>query len=323
MCAFKIVVTDDLFGSYAEEQEELSSIAGGLSVYKCATGREVAEVVADADAVLVNQLEISKELIELMPRCRVISRYGVGVDNVDVAAATAAGMYVASVPDYGTEEVADHAFALLLACIRGVSYKDHAVRQGQWNLIGSYPVHRTSGRVLGVVGFGRIGRAFARRAGGWGFSRLLVHDPYVDPRDIEASGAEPVDLDTLLTAANYVSLHVPLTEETHHLINAQRLAGMARAAIVINTSRGPVIDEAALEEALRDDRLAAAGLDVYEQEPLPQDSGLRSLPNVVLTDHAAYYSVEALSELKRKAAVNVRRVLQGEPPTYAVNRLHS
>lgn len=319
MGEFNIVVTDDLFGSYVEEEAELTPVGGRLSIHHLKGEADAIPVIAEADAVLVNQLELTAASIQRMPRCRVISRYGVGLDNVDIEAATAAGIYVTSVPDYGTEEVADHAFALLLSCIRGISYKDRQVREGGWNLIRNYPVHRSVGRSLGVIGFGRIGRAFARRAQSWGFDRILVHDPHLQKEEIETAGMQPTDLETLLSTSDYISLHVPLNDETKHLLNESRLRKMKPSAIVINTSRGAVIDEEALVGALLGNRLAAAGLDVYEQEPLPLESGLRSFNNVVLTDHAAYYSVEALSELKRKAAANVRLVLQGLQPAYAVN----
>jgi D-3-phosphoglycerate dehydrogenase len=317
---FRVVVTDDRFGSYREENSVLAEIGCEVEVLDLSDQADGGERLADADGILVNLYPLAAPVIRRLGRCRVISRYGVGYDNVDVEAATAAGIWVARVPDYCTEDVSDHALALLLACIRRIPFVDRRVREGGWNLCSEQPARRIAGKTLGIVGFGRSGHALLRKVSGLGLARVLVCDPYKYPRDILAEGAEPADLATLLAEADFLSLHVPLTPETRHLLDAAALSRLRPRAIVVNTSRGAVVDEQALAGALTSGRLAYAGLDVFEHEPLGESSTLAGLANVVLSDHTAYYSEESLVELKTKAARNVAAVLQGREPPYPVNR---
>jgi D-3-phosphoglycerate dehydrogenase len=321
MSRFRVVVTDDRFGSYAEEDAVLREIDSEVEVLELGDEGQTIAGLREADAILCNLHPLTAAVIRALSRCRVISRYGVGYDNVDVEAATAAGIWVARVPDYCTEDVSDHALALLLACVRRIPFVDRRVREGGWNLRSDQPARRIAGKTLGIVGYGRSGRALHRKVSGLGLARVLVCDPYLYPRDILASGAVPADLGTLLAEADFVSLHVPLTEETRGLIGGEALARMKSSALLVNTSRGPVVREAALVEALRAGRLAYAGLDVFEREPLPADSPLLALSQVVLSDHAGYYSEESLVELKTKVAQNVVAVLKGGRPIYPVNRL--
>jgi D-3-phosphoglycerate dehydrogenase len=195
------------------------------------------------------------------------------------------------------------------------------VRSGGWNVSPALLPHRLVGRTLGLLGYGGIARSLHRKVGGFGFGRVLVCDPFVQPKLIEAQGAVPVDLAGLLAQSDYLSVHVPLSPQTRHLIGAEQLAGLKSGAILINTSRGSLVDEAALIDALRTGRLAGAGLDVFEEEPLPVGSPLRTLDNVILTDHTGWYSEESVAELKTKAAKNVAAVLAGGPPIYPVNTL--
>jgi D-3-phosphoglycerate dehydrogenase len=260
-------------------------------------------------------------IIGRLGKCRVLSRYGVGYDNVDVPAATAKGIWVARVPDYCWEDVSDQALALLLGCVRGVAFKDRQVRAGRWNLHKEVQTHRVAGRTLGLIGFGAIARVLQRKVSGLGLARVLVSDPYVDPDVVRKAGAEPVELERLLHESDYVSIHVPLGPETRGLIGERQLALLKPEAILVNTSRGPVVDEQALARALESRKLAAAGLDVFEREPLPESSPLRRLDNVILSDHAGWYSEESVVELKRKAAENVAAVLSGGRPKYPVNTI--
>jgi D-3-phosphoglycerate dehydrogenase len=320
MGRFRVVVTDDRFGSYREENAVLSELDCQVEVLDLARRQDGDALLADADGILVNLHPLPAPVIRRLARCRVISRYGVGWDNVDVEAATAAGIWVARVPDYCTEDVSDHALALLLACVRRIPFVDRRVREGGWNLRSEQPARRIAGKTLGIVGYGRSGRALHRKVSGLGLARVLVCDPYKYPRDLLAEGAEPADLPTILAEADFLSLHVPLNPETRHLLGPAALARLRPQAILINTSRGPVVDEKALAEALAVGRLAYAGLDVFEQEPIGRASPLAALGNVVLSDHTGYYSEESLVELKTKAARNVAAVLQGGEPPYPVNR---
>jgi len=319
MAAFRVVVTDDRHGQYREENDVLQSLGVEVEVHNLADAAHAAGVLRYADAVLLNLFPMTAEVIGSLSRCRIISRYGTGYDNVDVEAATRAGIWVARVPDYATEDASDHAIALLLSCVRQIAAKDRHVRSGEWNVQLPSRVSRIDGKVLGIAGYGHVGRAVHRKLSGFPFSRILIYDPHKDPAMIRSRGAEPVSFDQFLAESDYISLHVPLNHETRHMIGRSELAKMKDGAILVNTARGAVIDEPELVDALSSGKLSAAGLDVFEQEPMVATSQLRMLDNVVLTDHTGYYSEESIGELKTKAAQNVLRVLTGNPPVSPVN----
>jgi D-3-phosphoglycerate dehydrogenase len=321
MSRFTVVIADNRYSSYDEETAVFTEIDAEVRIFRSQSTEEARTAFADADAILVNLFPMTAEIIDALPRCRVISRYGVGYDNVAVEAATRRGIWVTFVPDYCFEEVADHALALLLCCIRKVGYKDRMIRQGKWNVHRIQPAYRMEGRTLGILGYGNAAHTLLRKVSGLGFGRVLMCDPYVRASTIKAAGAVPVDLATLLMESEYISVHVPLTAETRHMIGRAELALVKPGAILVNTARGPVVDEAALADALREGRLAGAGLDVFEAEPLPAESPLRQLDNVVFTDHAGWYSEESLVELKTKAARNAAAVLEGKAPPYPVNHV--
>jgi D-3-phosphoglycerate dehydrogenase len=243
-------------------------------------------------------------------------RYGVGVDNIDRGAATARRIFVANVPDYGVEEVSDHALALLLAVARRIVWRDRAVRSGAWNIARDEPMHRLAGGTLGLVGYGRIGQSFHRKARALGFARTLVFDPFLDSAP---DGAELSDLSELCIQSDAISLHAPLTGETWHLIGRTQLALMKRTAILVNTSRGGLVDATALGEALAENRIFGAGLDVFEEEPPAKDNPLFELPNVVVSDHTGWYSEESVKDLRRKASEEIARVFAGEIPRNWIN----
>ncbi len=318
---YLIVVTDDRYGNYDEEREVLKRIGAELKITNCSSESEVIDVVRDADGVLVNLAPITKRVIDAMNKCRVISRYGVGYDNVDVEAATDRGIWVARVPDYSFEDVSDHALALLLGAVRKIVYKDRKIREGKWNIREEQPIFRVRGRVLGLIGYGAIARTLHRKVSGLGLSEVLVYDPFVDESIIKQAGAKKVPFEDVLKRSDYISIHVPLNSDTKHMFSKNEFSLMKSNAIVVNTSRGPVIDEKALINALRSGVISYACLDVFETEPLPEGHPLKSLDNVILTDHTGYYSEESLVELKTKAARNIVEVLKGKKPVYPVNQI--
>lgn len=270
-----------------------------------------------ADALLVREAPVTAALLDALPHCRVVVRYGIGVDNIDLDAASRRRIYVANVPDYGTDEVSTHALALYLAVARRIVSRDRDVRAGAWNVGAREPVRRVRGSVLGLIGFGRIGRAVHRKARALGFARTLVADPYLaDPPD----DIEPATLREVLQHSHLVSLHAPLTPDTHHLLDDERLGWMRSDAVLVNTARGGLVDEAALVRALDAGRPFGAGLDVFEAEPPARDAALLRHPRVVLSDHTGWYSEEAQADLQRGAAEEVARVLRGTPPAAWVNR---
>ena len=321
MSNFTVIVTDDRYSSYREEEEVLGSVGATLRVLQLSSEDEAIRELSGADGILVNLFPLTGRIIRSLDRCKVISRYGVGYDNVDVRAATEKGICVARVPDYCFEDVSDQALALLLGCIRKVAFKDRKVRAGEWNLHKAQPTHRVRGKKLGLVGFGGVARCLNRKVSGFGLAEVLVCDPFVTAEDIRAAGAKAVDMKTLLAEADFISMHVPLGKDTQSLIGEIEIGMMKRSAILINTSRGPVVNESALTEALRSGRIAGAGLDVFEKEPLPPESPLRSIDTVILSDHAGWFSEESIVELKKKAAQNVADVLEGRMPAYPVNLL--
>jgi D-3-phosphoglycerate dehydrogenase / 2-oxoglutarate reductase len=313
----RVVVLDDGYESY-EAERSLLAVAGAELVVRACRGNPdaVAAAIQDADAALVRESPVTAEAIAGAPHLRAVVRYGIGVDNIDQPAARSRQIYVANVPDYGTEDVADHALALLMAVMRRVVTRDRAVRDGGWFTGASQKIYRPMGRTLGLVGYGRIARAFERRVRALGVARVLVHDPRTDLPD----GVEGVTMKELALESDYISVHAPLTPQTRHIISRDVIACMKPEAIIVNTARGPLIDEAALIEALRAGRIFGAGLDVFEVEPPAHDNPLLSLSNVVLADHAGWYSEESVADLQRKAAQEVLRVLEGGTPVNWLNR---
>ncbi|WP_415855893.1 C-terminal binding protein [Sinomonas sp. G460-2] len=314
----RVVITDVDHGAVAEE-EAVAAVEGlELVLAACRTEAEVVAAAQGADAIIVQYAPVTRAVLAALPGLKAVGRYGVGVDNVDVAAATEHGIAVCNVPDYGTEDVSDHAIALALSLARGVTGLDRAMRAGSYSLDPVQPLHRVAGRTFGLVGLGLIGAATARKARGVGY-RTIGFDPLHAPGTTTAEGTEVVDFDELVRRADVLSLHVPLNAHTRHLIDADVLGAMKPGAVLVNTCRGGVVDTRALVEALRRGAIRGAGLDVFEDEPLPRDSPLLGLPNTVLTPHAAWYSEESQQELKTRTAQNVADVLAGRRPRNIVN----
>jgi len=316
---FRVVVADFLDRSEAEVP-----ILGDLADIVLAGGHAEADLfdlLPEADAlILYHDIPLLGDAaFARARRCRGVVRAGVGYNNVDVAAARRRGIVVCNVPDYGTEEVADHAVMLLLAVVRQLVPCDAAIRHGAWDYRAQIQTRRLRGRTLGLVGCGRIGTATALRAKAFGLD-VVFYDPLLAPGLEKALGVRRADrLEDVLEQSPLVSLHCYLDETTYHLIDASALERMPRGGVLINTARGPVVDQHALVEALDSGHLFGAGLDVVEREPL-DDERLRHHPRVVLTPHSAFYSVEGFVELRRKTAEEVRRLLLGEPPRCPVNR---
>ena len=312
-----IAVTDSPFPSLDPAKAALARIDPELRVAKSASADDILAVARDADAILVTYAKLPGDLLRQLGRCKAIGRFGLGVDNIDVAAAAELGITVTYVPDYCMQEVSDHAMALLLALARKVPQSNALVQAGRWEMPAVVPIHRLAGRVLGLVGFGNIPRELAPKAKAFGL-RVVAHDPYVSQQVLDAVGVERVSFDRLLEISDFVSIHAPLLSATRGLFNAEVFRKMKKGARLINTARGPLVDEDALVAALDSGQLAGAALDVVAVEPLPKDSKLIGRDNVILTPHTAFYSVEALNELQTKCAADVARVLSGEPPVYPV-----
>jgi D-3-phosphoglycerate dehydrogenase len=272
-----------------------------------------------ADAILHSRGVLDAARIDLLRSCRIISHYGTGVDRVDVPAATRRGIWVTNGPRYAVDEVSSHAIGLLLAVARKIVADDQAVRRGEWHIKPIRPIHRLAGRTLGLLGFGNIARATGRKGRGLGLT-VIACDPYVDAATFEREGARAVDFTTCLAHADYLSVHLPLTAETRNILDRAAFASMKPGAILVNTSRGGVIDENALAAALVSGHLAGAGLDVFAQEPPAADHALLHLPNVVVTGHIGFYSEESIEHMQRDAAEQVVQALSGRVPEFLVNR---
>jgi D-3-phosphoglycerate dehydrogenase / 2-oxoglutarate reductase len=314
----RVIVTDWDFPNLEPERQVVE--AAGMELVP-AQSKSESELIAScrmADGLLVEYAHMTRPVLAALERCRVLVRYGVGYDAVDVPAATERGIWVCNVPDYSLDEVSTHALTLLLALARKLVTLNRAVHNGTWNVQVAKPIHRLAGQTVGVVGFGRIGSGFGRKAAALG-CRVLAYDPYLSAAQIAERGGQPVELEALLRDADFVSLHVPLTPETRHLIDERALALMKPTAFVINTARGPLVDHLALARALQAGLIAGAGLDVTEPEPIPADHPLIGQPNCLLTPHAAYYSEESVVDLQSLAAQEAVRVLRDGDPKNPLN----
>jgi D-3-phosphoglycerate dehydrogenase / 2-oxoglutarate reductase len=314
---FIVIHTDPLHSDFSAENEELSTIGAVFRTAQCHTEAEVAAACKEAHGLIVTYATVGRTAMAAMPQLRIIVRTGVGYDTLDVPAATERKILVANVPDYCVSEVADHALALLLAWWRRIGELDQQVRTKGWGAPAK-PVLRLEGRTLGILGLGRIGRAVAARAQGFGL-QVLACDPYVPPEVFASLGVRPANLEDLFRDSDILTIHAPLTQETRGIICDKTLRRMKPTAVVVNTSRGGLISTDDLVHAVREHWIAGAALDVVEVEPLPMDHPIRSLPRVLLTPHAAWYSEESEPELRRRAARTVAQALRGERPASLLN----
>jgi D-3-phosphoglycerate dehydrogenase / 2-oxoglutarate reductase len=330
---FTVIVTSDRYGNETHglelEQEligQVTDIDITLLSRASISEEDLIRVAQDADAMLVSTREaITRRVLENIPRVKVISRYGVGLDNVDLDAAADAGIVVTHYPGYCTSEVADHALSMILALNRRIVEQDRALREGAWVEHGPAtrrilrgPVQPLREQTLGIIGFGRIGQAVAARATPFGVN-IIAADPHIDPEIIRGAGAEPVTLEELLARSDIVTVHAPLTPQTRGLIDAEALARMKPTAVLVNTARGPIIDLPALARALEEGKLAGAALDVVDPEPLQADSPFYSMPNVILTPHSAYYSERSVDVVRRETLNEALQVLRGKRPRTVAN----
>ena len=318
----RILITDFVWPSTAPEREVLvAGLGDGVEVVEALDGSEatLAALAADCDGIMTCFAQVTPAVVRAAERCRVISRYGVGVDNIAVDVATELGIPVTYVPDYCVDEVSDHVMALLLAWNRQVGFYDGVAKAGRWEGTPSpHPLTRLRGQTIGIVGFGRIGRAVADKARAFGLD-VLVFDPYLPVGAARPDGVSAVAVDDLLAASDYVTVHTPLNDETRGLIGATAFGLMKPTAYIINCARGPIIDEPALIDALRDGQIAGAGLDVMESSAPPADHPLFSMDNVIVTPHVAFLSQQSVLELEVRTAQATVDVLQGRMPEFLVN----
>lgn len=318
---FTVVKTD---GMLEVDHEQLDCFQG-LDVkfidQECLTEDALIATCAEADGILALREPFTARVIAELKKCKVISRFGVGLDSIDLTAAAEAGITVTNVPDSNTEEVATHTLAMLLHLNRKLRTYDEALRSGKWDpmTVGA-GIQRPAQTVVGVVGMGRIGKLVAERAQGLGF-HVWAYDPFLDDGGCARLGVRRVELDTLFSQADAVSLHVPLNDQTRNMVNTERIAGMKKGAVLINVSRGGLVDEDALAEALTSGHLAGAALDAFAEEPTPPENPLLKAPNTLFSPHAAHYSQQSYIEVRTKAFADLAAVLRGEAPRYAVRQL--
>ncbi|MCZ6673611.1 MAG: C-terminal binding protein [Verrucomicrobia bacterium] len=315
---FKIVYTDHGFESIEIERGIIESANGNLIIAQCKTAEDVIEATADADALLVQWAPVTADVIDALRQCRVIVRMGIGFDNVDIEAARQKEIPVCNVPDYCINEVADHTLAMALSLARQLHITDRRVRDGSWNIIPAGKMPAFHEMTFATVGFGRIARAVHQRARHFSF-KLVAYDKFVSSESMLEQGVSFLNLDNLFEHGDIISLHCQLTDETAHLVNAARLQRMKPSSILINTARGLLVDTVALAKALKSGDIAAAGVDVFETEPLPEKHPIRSCGNALLTSHTAWYSESSVPELQKNAAEELVRGLQEKPLQNQVN----
>lgn len=314
----KVVVTDYQYENIDAEKRIIADAGFTLCEYQCKAGDRLKEIVSDADAVITQYADINADVIAAMRQCKVIVRYGIGVDNIDADTAAKNGIFVCNVPDYGVEDVSLHVITLMLACVKKLPIITGALKSGDWGYSSIVPVRRLAGATIGLVGFGRIPQLVAKKLSGFGV-KIIAYDPYAKPDVFLKAGVVQVTFEDLCKDADYVSIHCPQTVETKHLFRESTFRDMKQTAILINTARGGIVSEKDLTNALRRGEIAGAALDVFETEPLPKDSPLLNMPQVIATPHCAWYSEEAIANLQKNSALEVVNVLQGNKPWNCVN----
>lgn len=320
----KVVITDYDFGDVDVERGILEAAGAEVIALQSKSESDLLEAASDCAAMINQYARIGAKTIGAMQKCEVIARYGVGVDIVDVETATQKGILVTNVLDYCTEEVADHAVSLWLTLARKLPDYDRATHKGIWKWQSGQPINRLRGRTMGVVSFGKIGQAIATRAQAFGVN-VIAFDPFLPAEVAAQCNAELVSKTDLLARSDYILMQAPMTPETRHFLSDAEFAAMKPGAILVNTGRGPTVDNKALYRALTDGHLASAGLDDPEEEPAkraswsPDDNPIFTLPNVIVTPHAAYYSEESIRAARVTAATQVAKVLTGQVPDYPVN----
>ncbi len=315
---FKILITDPYHQNFHIEKEILAEINAIVKVGHCKTEEDVIRLGSEMDGLLVSYVPIGKKVIENLHKCKVIVKYAVGANNIDLGAATQKRIYVANVPNYCIEEVSTHTVALLLNLVRNILVYDKSIKKGSWNPLIGDPIFRIKNKALGIIGFGHIGKRVAEKIRPFGLT-ILIYDPLVNNELISKYGAKKVKLETLFRQSDYISLHCPLNEYTKHLIDFKEIEIMKKGVFIINTSRGEIINLKALYKAIKDEKITAAALDVLEKDP-PFLTDIMNTDKIIYTPHVAWNSVEAEVELRKLAAQEVKRVLEGGRPLNLVNR---
>ncbi len=313
---YQVVITDCDHGSIEEEKEEFGRVRAELILAQVQKEEDLIRACKEADGLVNQYALLTRRVFENLPKCKVVSRYGVGVDSVDLRAATDFGIIVANVPDYCMDEVASQTVAMILTLTRKTAFFDRKVKSGEWDFHLGIPIYRIKGKTLGLVGCGKIGLEVAKKISCFGV-KVIAFDPFLEKT---LGGVELRDLDSVLKESDFISIHCPLNDSTRHLIGEKEFKKMEKKPLLINTSRGPIIDERTLIKALEQGLISGAGLDVLETEPPDSQNPLLKMENVVLSPHMGFYSEESISELKRRTARNVSDVLMGKRPSSVVNR---
>jgi D-3-phosphoglycerate dehydrogenase / 2-oxoglutarate reductase len=309
---FKVLITDYGFNNVEQEKQVIEAAGGELTALHCKSEDEIIDAAQGVAAIIVQFAPVTEKVIKSLTNCKIIVRYGIGYDNVDIRAAKGKGIIVCNVPDYCIDEVADHTLALALTLARQIPAIDKRTREGVWKMAPVSPMPAFKDMVFATIGFGRIAKGVLARAGAFGF-RLAAYDPFVKEEVFKESSVERIKLENIFKEADILSLNSPLTPETKHIVNKKTLASMKPASILVNTSRGGLIDTDALTDALQNDKIGYAGLDVFEEEPLPVNSPIRKCKNTILTSHVSYYSEASLLQLQKMAAEEVVRCIKGKP----------
>ena len=316
---YKIAMSDTIWPDFNIEKSVLKTIGAELILAADDSPESIVAVAKDADAMVVVYAEITADIINRLEKCKVIVRTGIGVNNVNVEAATQKGIYVAYVPDYCWDEVSDHAIALAFSLARKTALLDKTVKSGTWDITVAKPMFRLRGQTFGLVGLGNIAKVAAQKAKAFGFN-VIAMDPFISQEDADPLGVKMVEFDQLLRESDFISIHCPLVDATHHLFNEEAFEKMKNTAFLVNTSRGPVVDTKALVAALKSGQIAGAGLDVLEEAPPDPDDELLKLDNVILTPHTGFYSDQSSDDLRKFSLQEVVRVLKGEKPKNLFNK---
>tara|TARA_Y100000817_G_scaffold263704_1_gene218795 strand:- start:121 stop:1083 length:963 start_codon:yes stop_codon:yes gene_type:complete len=312
-----VVVTDSPFPSLDPAKKALEEANAEVVQAPSSSEEDIIKAAENADAILVTYAKLNENILRSLKNCKAIGRFGIGVDNIDLKVAGELGISVNYVPDYCLDEVSDQAMAMIISMARKIPQSNKLVQSGRWEMPAVVPMYRLRGKTVGLIGFGNIPRLMTPKAQAFGFN-VIASDPYAPKELFEKYGVESVSMDELYERSDFISVHAPLLPETKGLVNKDAFKKMKDTAIIVNTARGPLINEKDLVEALDKNEIGGAGLDVVETEPLPENSPLIGRDNVILAPHTAFYSVEALEELQTKAASDVARVLNGEEPVYPI-----
>ncbi|MEM0007609.1 MAG: C-terminal binding protein [Candidatus Bathyarchaeia archaeon] len=319
----RVVMVDNPFDDVSLEKEALKEINAEIKSFRCKNDSEILNVARDADVIISNLLPLNKKILSSLKNLRLIVRLAVGYDNIDLKTATKKRIIVCNIPDYCTVEVTEHTLSLIFALARKIPWIDYYTKKGKANFRTDWkrfsPIYRLSGKTAGIIGFGRIGMEVAKKLKSLGL-RILVYDPYLPDVIFKDSGVMQADLDNLLKASDIISIHCPLTKETYHLIDKKRINLMKKTAMLINVSRGAIVDQEALYEALQNNTIYAAALDVFEKEPLDKNSPFLKLKNVIITPHIAWYSEESIINVRKMACEEIIRFYKCIKPKHVVNQ---